>query len=332
MSARERLFGWQNAFDHPLTFWVTVGAVATILVAVLLTLALSAFGAIGPAVRRDVLARCKSWAILAPLLIVPVLAGAAWTIAGVALLSLLCYREFARATGLFREKLVSLVVVLGILLVHLAVVDHWYGFFVALFPLTVAAICIVATLPDQPKGYIQRVALGVFGFALFGSCLGHLGYMANDAAYRPLVLLVLVSVELNDVFAYCAGRAIGRRRVTPNTSPNKTLGGYVGALALTTALVYVLSGFVFAGTALDDPARRLVLGLIVSATGQFGDLVLSSIKRDLGVKDIGTVLPGMGGLLDRFDSLLLVSPAVFHYVGYFLGIGADQRVRLLTGP
>ena len=73
------------------------------------------------------------------------------------------------------------------------------------------------------------------------------------------------------------------------------------------------------------------LGVLVSVLGQFGDLVLSSVKRDLGVKDLGVTIPGHGGLLDRFDSLLLVAPLVFHYVGYFVGFGLDQPVRVISG-
>ena len=328
---RERLFGWSHAFDHPVAVWVAAGALAARRPAPPQALLLTALGRMRPETRKDVLARCLSWALLAPLLVGPVLLGAAWTIGGVALLSLLCYREYARATGLFREKLVSLFVVLGILAVDFAVLDHWYGFFVALFPLSVACICIAAILSDRPKGYIQRVALGVLGFMLFGCCLGHLGYMANDAAYRPLVLLTLVCVELNDVFAYCAGKLFGRRRIAPATSPNKTLGGCIGALVLTTALVCVMGRATFAGTAMDRPDRLILLGILLSVSGQFGDLLLSSVKRDLGMKDIGTFLPGMGGLLDRFDSLLLAAPVVFHYVGYFNGIGLDQPTRILTG-
>src|SRR5262249_38325584 len=122
--------------------------------------------------------RYKSWLVIIPMMLVPLLLGAAWTIAGVFILSLLCYREFARATGLFREKLTSLMVVLGIFAVLFAVADHWCGFFMALSPLTIGAIAATAIIADQPRGYIQRVALGVLGLALFGAALGHLAYMA----------------------------------------------------------------------------------------------------------------------------------------------------------
>src|SRR5262249_20685928 len=153
-------------------------------------------------------------------LLAPILLGAAWTILGVGALSLLCYREYAHATGLFREKVISLVVVLGILAVTFTVLDHWYRLFVALTPFTVGLIAASAILRDQPKGYIQRVALGVLGFVLFGTCLGHLGYLANDPGYRPVLILVFLSVELNDVFAFVVGRTLGRRKLAPNTSPN----------------------------------------------------------------------------------------------------------------
>jgi phosphatidate cytidylyltransferase len=261
----------------------------------------------------------------------PVLLGAAWTIAAVAVLGLLCYREFARATGLFRHRSISVLVVMGWLAVTLATADHWYGLFAALPALGCVVIAAAAVLLDQPKGYIQRVALGSFGFLLFAVCLGHLGYMANDTDYRPIILLLLLSVELNDVFAYLAGKTFGHRKLAPNTSPGKTIGGMVGALIGTTTLVAVLGHWVFAGSAMDHTMRLIGLGLIVSVAGQLGDLVLSSIKRDIGIKDMGHTLPGHGGLLDRFDSLILVAPAFFHYVGYFRGFGIDQATRIFTG-
>ena len=89
--------------------------------------------------------------------------------------------------------------------------------------------------------------------------------------------------------------------------------------------------FVFKGEVLDRPSRLIELGVIISICGQFGDLLISSIKRDLDIKDMGILFPGHGGWLDRFDSLILVAPAVFHFVGYFRGIGLDEPARILTG-
>ncbi|MGI9113598.1 MAG: phosphatidate cytidylyltransferase [Chthoniobacterales bacterium] len=73
------------------------------------------------------------------------------------------------------------------------------------------------------------------------------------------------------------------------------------------------------------PVRLIGLGVIVSVAGQFGDLMVSSIKRDIGIKDMSAAIPGHGGLLDRFDSLLLVAPAVFHYVGYSAASGSVSQ-------
>jgi phosphatidate cytidylyltransferase len=79
------------------------------------------------------------------------------------------------------------------------------------------------------------------------------------------------------------------------------------------------------------PWLRLLLGLVVSIAGQVGDLTVSAIKRDAGVKDTGSWIPGHGGVLDRANSLLLSAPALFHYLNYAQTIGADQTTRIFTG-
>lgn len=331
MTTRERLFGWQHAFDHPVSVWIVAAVGIMLLLTPLILIGMGAAGKLTDSSRKELWTRYVSWLVLVPLMGGPVLLGAAWTIGAVGVLSILCYREFARATGVFRERLVSAVVVAGILLVTFSIADHWYDFFVALFPLTVVLIAAVAIVEDRPKGYIQRTALAVFAFAFFGSCYGHLGYFANDAGYRPLVLMLLLAVELNDIFAYICGRLFGRRKLAPNTSPKKTWAGSIGAVVLTTPLVAVLGHYVFRGTPTDHWLHLTVLGLIVSVGGQFGDLMLSSIKRDVGIKDFAATFPGHGGLLDRFDSLILVSPAVFHYVGHLQGIGLMEETRIITG-
>jgi phosphatidate cytidylyltransferase len=316
---------------HPVAFWIAAGIAATLAITPLVFLLLDKAGKLSPALRTDLWTRYKSWLVLAPLMVGPLLAGRLSAIIGVGVLSLACYREFARATGLFRHRAISAVVALGIVLLTFAAADQWYGFFVALSSLTISLLVIIALLADEPKGYIQRVALGIFAFSLFGVCLGHYGYFANSKAGQAFLVAILLCVELNDVFAYCSGKMFGRRKLAPKTSPNKTIGGALGAMILTTALFAALVHAIVQGTALDRPWHLIALGLLLSLTGQWGDLVMSSIKRDLGVKDLGVTIPGHGGLLDRFDSLIFVGPAMFHYVNYFLGLGLDQPVRGITG-
>ena len=328
---RDRLFGAEKAFDHPVTLVVTLALAGVLVVTFAAIWLLGRLGRIDEKLRIELMQRYWSWLVLIPLILVPILLGAAWTIVGVGLLSLLCYREYARATGLFREKTISLVVVLGILALSFADLDNWYRLFVALVPFTVGVIAIAAILRDEPKGYIQRVGLGVLGFALFGSCLGHLGYLANDVNYRPMLILIFLTVEMNDVFGFIVGKTLGKRKLIPNTSPKKTIAGAVGALVLTTLLVMSVGYFVFEGTPLENLVHLAILGMLISVLGQFGDLMLSSIKRDLGIKDMAATIPGHGGLLDRFDSIILVAPAVFHYINYFVGVGKNQVSNILTG-
>jgi phosphatidate cytidylyltransferase len=328
---RERLFGFRHAFDDRVTVVLTLTALVLFLLAPLLIFIVTRAANSTSDQKKELWDRYRSWIWLALCILIPILAGAFWTILAVATLSFLCYREYARITGLFRERTISLIVAVSILLITFSVLDNWYRLFVAMFPLTVALIAIGGLIPDQPKGYIQRVGLGVLGFALFGSGLGHLGYMANDWNYRPILLLILFAVELNDIFAYISGHLFGHRKFAPNTSPNKTVGGALGAIALTTPLFAVGAHFIWLGTALDMPVRLLGLGIIVSVVGQFGDLMLSSIKRDLGLKDTSKLIPGHGGILDRFDSLILVAPAVFHYVNYFVGFAAGQPQQIFGG-
>src|SRR5438552_5234998 len=302
----ERLFGFRHAFDDPVTVVLSIAIVALLLLAPVVILAVTRAAKLSAERTKELWDRYRSWIWLAMSILLPILAGAFWTILAVAVLSFLCYREYARITGLFRERTISFIVVIGILLLTFSILDNWYRLFVALFPLTVALIAIGGLIPDQPKGYIQRVGLGVLGFALFGSALGNLGNMANAWNYRPILLLIIFSVELNDIFAYICGNLFGRRKFVPNTSPNKTVVGALGAIALTTPLFALGAHFVWFTTALDTPVRLFGLGIIVSVVGQFGDLMLSSIKRDLGLKDTSKLIPGHGGILDRFDSLILV--------------------------
>lgn len=321
----------EAVFAHPVTIGIVAATVAVLAIAGAVIGAMTLTGRGTPDLRRELWLRTGSWCLLLPLMMGPVLLGREWVIGAVTLLGLACLREFDRATGLFREPLVAAIVVLGILFANFAALDHWYGFFVALWPLTVGVI-VIGTIPqDRPAGFIQRVALGIFAYMLFGAGLAHLSFMANEPGYRPILLMLLTTVALSDVAAFTFGKLIGGPKLCPATSPNKSISGAVGALGVTTLLVATLSFFIFRGTPMAQPHWLLIFGLIVGIGAQAGDLMLSSIKRDIGIKDMGTILPGHGGVLDRFNSLLLVAPAAFHFIQFFVGFGMGQPARLITG-
>ncbi len=328
MTTSERLFDATQAFEHPVTRGGIVAVVLALLVASIAVRVLRRTKKINEQTAQELIARTRSWYILVAAMVVPILLGAAWVCGFFLLLSLFCFREYAQATGLHVWKTATLSVVVAILITYFAVLDHWMGLFTTSWILGICLIAVVALVPDHPEGYIRRVALAIVGFLLFGVSLSHLAFISNDTQFW-----ILLCTELNDVFAYLAGKTLGRRKLLPNTSPNKTWGGAIGAVILTTLLAAVVGRFVFRGTSLEQVPHLLMLGLLISSLGQCGDLVISSIKRDLGVKDMATVIPGHGGLLDRFDSLLIVAPALFHYINYFQenGIGSDQSIRILTG-
>jgi phosphatidate cytidylyltransferase len=331
-ATRQRLFGFSHAFEHPVVLWSAVAVAVVLLVWAGAIPLLARSGRIPREQIPDLWSRWRSWVWLTLLMLVPIQLGAAWVMAAVLLLSLLTYQEYARGTGLFREKSISAVVVLGILLVTFANVDNYLRFFFATAALTVGLLTVVTVPQDRPKGYLQRTALGVLGFLLLGYCFGYLGCIANDANFRPYLVLILMGAASTDVSAYVVGKVVGGPKLLPQTSPRKTAAGSIGALLVTTPLIAWMGHVVFDGTAMDRLDLLLILGGGMSVLCQLGELLLSSIKRDAGVKDLGTLLPGRGGLLDRFDSLMLVPPAFFHFVSLVLGpLGADQPARIFTG-
>jgi len=128
-----------------------------------------------------------------------------------------------------------------------------------------------------------------------------------------LVMLTFISTWACDTCAYFFGRAFGKTKIAPKLSPNKTIEGALAGL-IGTMVVATLAGWV-----IDLPwYHGLALGFIFGILSQLGDLSESSIKRQLSMKDFGTIVPGHGGILDRFDSLLFTGPAAYYYAVLFL--------------
>jgi phosphatidate cytidylyltransferase len=135
-----------------------------------------------------------------------------------------------------------------------------------------------------------------------------------------LVLGMAICAVGYDLFGYFVGSQFGRTRIAPDISPNKTLEGLLAGMSAAIVLGVVVSG-VFKLTPWDGKVSYgLGLGVIVAIMAPLGDLCESLIKRDLGLKDLGSILPGHGGVLDRFDAMLFCLPAVY-YLARYLGIG-----------
>jgi phosphatidate cytidylyltransferase len=180
--------------------------------------------------------------------------------------------------------------------------------------LTVLAV-LLWRLPEDPAGYLRDAAAGVFVCAyvpfLVGVAVLLLG--AEDGADR-IVVFILVAV-CSDVGGYAAGVFLGRHPMAPTVSPKKSWEGFAGSV-----LACTLVGAVAAPLLVDAVWwQGALLGLAAACSATLGDLGESMVKRDLGIKDMGSLLPGHGGLMDRLDSLLLTAPVAFFVLTAALG-------------
>jgi phosphatidate cytidylyltransferase len=173
---------------------------------------------------------------------------------------------------------------------------------------------------------LLSVAVTVFGAAYtggllaFGLFLRHLPGVTNPLHGTALLFAPVLLTWCNDSFAYFVGRAFGKHKLIPRVSPGKTVEGSAGALAGTilvaVAYTWVLNRFPGYHLGLLQAA---LFGAVVSVAAVVGDLAESLLKRDAGVKDSGTLLPGHGGALDRFDSLFFTLPLAYFFFRYVVG-------------
>ncbi|WP_190125200.1 phosphatidate cytidylyltransferase [Streptomyces inusitatus] len=183
--------------------------------------------------------------------------------------------------------------------------------------LTALAV-LVWRMTEPPEGYLRDVTAGVFAafYVPFLATFVALMLAADDGAERVLTFLLLTVVS--DTGAYAVGWRFGKHRLAPRISPGKTREGLFGAVAFAMAAGVLCMEFLVDG---GTWWQGLLLGLAVAVSATLGDLGESMIKRDLGIKDMGTLLPGHGGIMDRLDSLLPTAPVVWLLLVIFVGGG-----------
>ncbi|MGD8110837.1 phosphatidate cytidylyltransferase [Vibrio sp. TRT 21S02] len=195
----------------------------------------------------------------------------------------------------------------------------WYGMFIIFIPVYMFLyLPMVAVLIGETKGFIRSAGIIHWSLMLTVFCISHMAYLLvlpslnEQAGSMGMLLFLLVFTQLNDVCQYVWGKSFGKHKIVPKVSPNKTWEGFIGGGATVILASYFVAPYL---TPLSSE-QGLVAGMIIAFSGFIGDLVISSVKRDLKIKDTSQFIPGHGGILDRVDSLMFTAPLFFHYIYY----------------
>ncbi|WP_028870371.1 phosphatidate cytidylyltransferase [Psychromonas arctica] len=264
--------------------------------------------------------RIQSWWWMIGILFGILLAPTTISIIFFALLSFLALKEFFSIMPTRQaDRRILLWAYLAIPLQYYWVASNWYGMFLIFIPIYVFLFLPMrAVFIGETKGFIR--SLGTIHWAVMLSvlCVSHIAYLLQlpvkneQAGALGLVLFLIFITQFNDVCQYIWGKTLGKHKIIPKVSPKKTWEGFIGGVITVT----LISGFVAPYLTPLTMVQGFVAGTLIAISGFVGDVVISSVKRDLAIKDSGTLIPGHGGLLDRIDSLIYTAPLFFHFLYY----------------
>ncbi|MBB3891735.1 phosphatidate cytidylyltransferase [Phenylobacterium haematophilum] len=308
------------AQQSPVVLWGLGGVLAVLTLAVGITALLPV---LKPASDfTNLRQRIASWWVMIALLAGALLLGWQAFTALMIVISFIALREFLSLAPVRREdRLIVLAAFVAMGINYLFIILDDYGLYRVFIPTYVFLIIpFLMACIGQTRAFLSTTA--TFHWAIV-TCVYNLGYIAflmrtpaaeaQPAGAAGLVFFLLVVTEANDVAQYVWGKLFGKRKIVPKVSPNKTWEGFIGGWATTSALIWFL-GPVF--TPLSGIGLAC-LALFLPLAGFAGDVTMSAIKRDIGVKDTSALIPGHGGLLDRADSLTFTAPLYFHILAYF---------------
>ncbi len=304
---------------HPPVLWTLALIVALLAVA----------SVVARALRRrrpddaagELVARIRSWWVMVAIFAGALVLGRVASIVLLALVSFLALKEYLSLIPTRRvDRRVLFWAYLAIPVQFWWVGIGWYGMFVIFVPVYMFLFLPLPMLiVGETQGYLRAVATLHWGLMTTVFSVGHAAFLLvlpeagnPGAGGAGLLLFLLVVTELNDVAQFVSGKLLGRHRLIPKVSPKKTWEGFLGGLVVT-ALVAAGLGLLLPPLPAWGAAAT---GLLLSAAGLVGDLTVSALKRDLGIKDSGNVIPGHGGILDRLDSLTYTAPIFFHLIWY----------------
>ncbi len=264
--------------------------------------------------KRSFMIRLRSSVILTVLAAAALWCGGIVLFLAVAAVSFIGLFEMLKALGL-RKTGLEAAAYMGAAIYLEAV---WLGWDKWLqFALLLAFLLIIGTyvfsFPKYTAGQMMSAVFSVLYIPVMLSYLYRVDALTDSMLYSCLVLL---PAWVSDVGAYCVGMLIGKTKLTPVLSPKKTVEGAVGAVIFAAA-VGALFGFLFRRSFdlfAAPPLAVMILFACGSVLGQIGDLIASAIKRDRSLKDYGNIIPGHGGIMDRFDSVIVTAPVIYYLI------------------
>ena len=265
--------------------------------------------------------RIRTWWVIVFIFSIAILVNRAAAIIFLAFVSFLALKEYLSMIPTRRsDRQAMFWAYLSIIGQYYWVYKSWYGMFIIFIPVFIFLLLpLRMVLIGEIKGFLRSAGTLHWGLMITVFGLSHSAYLLAlpadsgiPAGGAGLLLYLVFLTQINDIAQYVCGQLLGRHKVTPQVSPNKTYEGLLGGVITTVLLAFILAPVL---TPLNQ-VHAIMAGLIISFGGFIGDLNISAIKRDLGIKDSGALLPGHGGVLDRVDSLSYTAPLFFHFIYY----------------
>lgn len=272
--------------------------------------------------RTELVERIRSWWIIVTIFTVAMVMSRNVSVVFFAFVSFLALKEYLSIVPTRRaDRRVLFWAYLSIPLQYYWVAQAWYGMFIIFIPVYVFLLLPMRmVIIGETKEFLRAAGTLHWGIMTLVFGLSHIAYLLvlpeaknPGAGGAGLVLFLVFLTQFNDVAQYVWGKMLGSHKIIPKVSPNKTWEGFLGGVATTTALALLLSSWLTPMTV----TVAAVAGLLISVAGFIGDVTISALKRDIGLKDSGSMLPGHGGILDRIDSLTYTAPLFFHFIYYF---------------
>ncbi|MBS4536017.1 CDP-archaeol synthase [Clostridium sp. D2Q-14] len=241
------------------------------------------------------------------LLLIAVISGGLILKTSVLLITLLGIKEFKEAFEGINIKITNYLYVYSIFLYIFSVIDNYN---LVTFSIVINMIVFLSMYVFNKNYDIKEIGINLLTSLYIPYSLIHISFLEGNI----LLWLIFIIAFATDTFAYFSGILLGKRKLAPILSPKKTIegaiGGLIGAVLSTILFISILN--------LNNIYMYIILGFVCSITSMIGDLTASKIKRNIGIKDYGNIMPGHGGILDRFDSIIFISPLIFNFIKYLV--------------